>query len=311
MNTGDQELIKSFLQCPNVLLYGRPDLAIQDKWSLAALMGLCWDRYKVGRTLKELEGPYKLSLREISSITGVKHSALRRTEGKAPRDGVLDRLQAVGYVTVVDGKPIDPVTGKEGRTQTYLYIHLEKIWIENSVFSNEGRLPQNKMVSETSFKVIDNVTVNVVNSPETGEIVNVVNSTVSYVNSDVNPVDSDVNVVNHTVHGASSNSAQYVNTLNTKEDKETPAISPYLFSEIRKNLSKCAKSSGEQAADEDIAYAVEVYQYYGLPMLTFKQVLVEAERHSQGRGILFMLDDLNKRAAHVAKQLTQQTEAVI
>ena len=54
MTAVDQSLIKSFLQCPNVLLYGRPDLAIQDKWSLVALMGLCWDRYGAGRTLKEL-----------------------------------------------------------------------------------------------------------------------------------------------------------------------------------------------------------------------------------------------------------------
>jgi hypothetical protein len=304
MTTVDQELIKTYLQCPKMLLYGRPDLAIQDKWALISLMGLCWRR--TGVSLKELEGPYKLSLREISTITGVKHTALRRKEGKDPRDGVLDRLQAVGYVTVVDGKPIDQITGKEGRAQTYLYIHLEKIWIENSVFSEEGRLPENRQVSETSFKIISGVTVNVVNSPESPEIVNVVNSTVSYVNSDVNQGNSDVNVVNHTVNGASSNSAQYSNTLNTKENKETPAISPYLFSFIKKKISESASHSEDQVLEEDIAYVVDLWQRSHIPQLTFKQILVKSEEKTRGMGVVSMINDLTKRSAHVAKQIQQQ-----
>lgn len=294
MTDVDQSLIKSFLQCPNVLLYGRPDLAIQDKWSLVALMGLCWDRYKAGRTLKELEGPYKLSLREIASLTGVKHTALRRKEGKEPRDGVLDRLQAVGYVTAVDGKPIDPVTGKEGRAQTYLYIHLEKIWIENSVFSSEGRLPQNKLVSETSFKVVGDDTVNVVNSPETAANVNVVNSTVVYVNSDVNQDNSDVNVVNHTVNGASSNSAQYSNTLNTKEDRKKTEPShqtiPYFIKSVIRKQS-CSKGES-QYVDENADYANQIYAVSGLDRMTFENLLTRTVAASEGRSMSYFFDRL-------------------
>lgn len=253
-----------------------------------------WDRYGAGRTLKELEGPYKLSLREIASLTGVKHTALRRKEGKEPRDGVLDRLQAVGYVTVVDGKPIDPVTGKEGRAQTYLYIHLEKIWIENSVFSNEGRLPQNKLVSETSFKVVGDDTVNHVNSPETAVTVNHVNSTVSYVNSDVNQDNNDVNVVNHTVNGASSNSAQYVNTLNTKEDKKNTGPSyqsiPYFIKSVIRKQS-CLKGES-QYVDENADYANQVYVVSGLDRMTFENLLTRAVAASEGRSMSYFFDRL-------------------
>ncbi len=310
MTTADQDLIKSFLQCPNVLLYGRPDLAIQDKWSLISLMGLCWDRYRVGRTLKELEGPYKLSLREISSITGVKHTALRRKEGKEPRDGVLDRLQAVGYVTAVDGKPIDQVTGKEGRAQTYLYIHLEKIWIENSIFTKDGRLPENRLVSEASFKVVDDDTVNVVNSPESPVIVNVVNSTVSYVNSDVNQDNSHVNVVNHTVNGASSNSAQYSNTLNTKEDRSKTVQShqkiPYFIkSAIRKQ--SCLRGETERV-DENIAYTVQIYEVSGLDRETFEQLLNQAVTETDG-GNMDDLFDCLCRLAGVQVTGTQEVQA--
>jgi hypothetical protein len=172
-------------------------------------MGLCWDRYKSGKTLKELEGPYKLSLREISSITGVDHTALRRREGKNTREGVLDHLQKIGYLTYLEGKPVDEFTGKEGRAQTYIYIHLERIWKDNEAFSKENRLPSNRLVAVSSFHIVDQN-----------------NTTVDDNNSDVDQNNTTVVENNHTVVNASSNSAQDNKTNKTGKTErraDTPA----------------------------------------------------------------------------------------
>lgn len=210
--TPEQEasLIRFFTQCPNIILYGLPDVAIMDKWALLTLVGMCWDRTRGNKTLKEREGPYKLSLREISAITGVKHNALRSTDGKDPRQGVLDRLQAMKYVSVIDGKPVNDVTGQEGRKQTYLYIHLEKIWIDNAKYMEEGSMPPYRLVSPDSFKVI------------AGFNVHDVNIKGNEVNSDVHVGNDIGNEVNDTVHDASEDLAQRnsktSNTFNKRED---------------------------------------------------------------------------------------------
>lgn len=141
----------SFNKDPHLIIYGMPDVPIQDKWVLLALMGMCWDRKKLGMTMKDLEGPYKLSLREIASITGVKHNLLRSTGGKDPRIGILDRWQETGYLTIEDARPIDEMTGKPGRLQTYLYIHLEKIWADNATFTESWHRPPGRLVPKNSL----------------------------------------------------------------------------------------------------------------------------------------------------------------
>src|SRR2546427_5690007 len=122
----------TFGQIPHIILYGLPNISIQAKWALSALVAMTW--LGAGKTMKEREGPYKLSTREIANITGIQHATLRSKDGKAPREGILDQLQSIGYVTFFDAKPIDPATGKEGRKQTYLHIHLERIWADNIRF---------------------------------------------------------------------------------------------------------------------------------------------------------------------------------
>ena len=100
----------TFGQIPHIILYGLPNIPTQDRLALISLIGLTW--LGSGKTMKEREGPYKLSLREIANITGIQHASLRSKEGKAPREGVLDRLQAIDYITFFDAKPIDPNTGR-------------------------------------------------------------------------------------------------------------------------------------------------------------------------------------------------------
>lgn len=217
----EQDLIRFFTKSPNFLFYGLPNLSIQDKWALLALMSMCWDRRKSGVTLKELEGPYKLSLREIATITGVKHTILRSKEGKDPREGVLNRLAALGYVTIVDARPKSEITGKPGRLQTYLYIHLEKIWADNALFFETWNAPLNRLVSKNSFE-IDPSTVNVVNSE-----VNHVNNNVNEDNNEVNQNNNEVAVVNNDVNAASSNSGLIQNkTINTFEEREKDSVVP-------------------------------------------------------------------------------------
>ena len=237
----EQDLIRFFTKSPNFLFYGLPSLSIQDKWALLALMSMCWDRRKAGVTLKELEGPYKLSLREIATITGVKHTILRSKEGKDPREGVLNRLAALGYVTIVDARPKSEITGKPGRLQTYLYIHLEKIWADNALFFETWNAPLNRLVSKNSFE-IDPSTVNVVNSDvnhgnnnvnEDNNEVNHVNDNVNLANNDVNQNNNEVAVVNSDVNAASSNSGLIQNkTTNTFEEREKDSVVPTSAQEL-------------------------------------------------------------------------------
>lgn len=201
----DELIIKCFTQSPNVILYGLPHLPIQDKWALITLMGLCWDRSQTGKTLEELEGPYKLSLREISNLTGIDHTILRSKQGKNPREGVLDRLERFGYVSVCEGKPIEEYTGALGREQTYLYIYLRKIWEENMSFSEAWRVPTNRLTnSKLIVFTVDHT-----------------NSHVGYVNSVVGKNNSHVDHANHTVDAASTNYVlRQENTKKIFEDNE-------------------------------------------------------------------------------------------
>lgn len=114
-------------------------------------------------TLKELEGPYRLSLREIASLTGVDHAVLKSKDGKSPREGILNRLQDIGYITIIHAKPINELSGKPGRTQTYLYIHLVKLWMDNASFSKTWNAPTSRLVDidtiivDQDYATVDNV----------------------------------------------------------------------------------------------------------------------------------------------------------
>jgi hypothetical protein len=222
MSDQEQNLIKFFTQCPNIILYGLPHMTIQDKWALLALVGICRNRSRGISTLKELEGPYKLSLREIGALTGIKHSALRKTAGKNPREGTLDRLQALGYITLLEGKPINETTGNEGRSQTYLYMHLEKLWQDNLAFSESWRMPSNKLVDPNTFTTIAESTVHHVTDTvhHVDNDGHVVNSNGHMVNSNGHVVNSIGHVVNHTVHDSSTKSELiHSNTDNTLKDE--------------------------------------------------------------------------------------------
>lgn len=185
----DNLIIKCFTQSPNVILYGLPHLPIQDRWALLTLMGLCWDRSQTGKTLEELEGPYKLSLREISNLTGVDYTILRSKQGKNPREGVLDRLGRFGYIAICEGRPVEEYTGALGREQTYLYIHLRKIWLENMSFADVWRVPANRLT----------------NANLVAFTVDHANSHVDVANSSVGNANNHVDHANHTVDAASTN----------------------------------------------------------------------------------------------------------
>jgi hypothetical protein len=249
-NEQEQNIVKFFTQSPNIILYGLPGIAIRDKWALISLVGMCRNGCKGDTTLKELEGPYKLSLREIEALTGIQQSALRKTAGKNPREGVLDRLQSLGYITLLEGKPINEITRKEGRPQTYLYIHLEKLWCDNLTFSESWRMPSNTLVDTDTFTTTADGTVHQTDGdvhPVTTTVHHADNNvhdetttvhhadnnvhdettTVHYTDSDGHRVnhtaDSNGHVMNHTVHSRSTKSALIHNyTDNTiKDDNNT------------------------------------------------------------------------------------------
>jgi hypothetical protein len=217
----DQEIVKFYERCPHLILYGLPNVAIQDKWALLALVGYCHTGMHPDWTLEELEGPYKLSLREISTITGVDHTALRKRAGKNAREGVLDRLQKLGYVTTLDARPINEATGKPGREQTYIYIHLRKIWEDNLAFSESHRMPAGKPVSQYDIEVIVDATVDQNNSKEGASTVGGVNVTVDQNNTTADHVNLIVDHNNVTVDAVCSDSAQdYIRPIRKYKDKE-------------------------------------------------------------------------------------------
>lgn len=204
----EQYLIRCFTQCPNILIHGLPDLSIHERWAMLSLMSLCWDRSGTNsKSLEELEGPYKLSLRDISNITGIDHTSLRNRQGKTPRIGILDHLQQIRYVTIRTGRPIDDFSGEPGREQIYLYIHLRKIWEDNETFAENWRAPKNRLVAPYQVEFVD--TVDHVNSQQQNS------------NSNKGNVNDKQGNSNDTLDDASSNSALIPSkTDKTKEDKE-------------------------------------------------------------------------------------------
>lgn len=274
----------TFNQDPHMILYGMPDFSIQDKWALLALMGMCWDRRQLGMSLKDLEGPYKLSLREIAAITGVKHNALRSSGGKDPRIGTLDRWQEIGYITVMEAKPIDEVTGKPGRLQTYIYVHLERIWADNTAFTETWHRPPGRLVEEASFeRVVDADTVHVVNTQEVPLIGHQGNTTVHHVNTDGHTVNSIGHHVNQTVHDASTKSDPIHSKKNKTERKKedvSPSHSstqissqrPDVTSFIRMFTRKFLLDMGETGnmMDVNLKDLQEIYYASGLDKETFR-----------------------------------------
>lgn len=219
-----EELIKFFERCPNIILYGLPGVAVQDRWALLALVGYCHVGMHPDWTLDELEGPYKLSLREIATLTGIDHTALRKRGGKDKRDGVLDRLQQLGYVTIIDARSIDEITGKAtGKPQTYLYIHLRKLWEDNLQFNETHRMPVGRPVNPRDIEVVVNACVDVGNTQNIPSTVDQGNTYVDDNNTVVDHVNKNVDRGNNRVDGARSNSAQdYIRPIRQKEEKEKP-----------------------------------------------------------------------------------------
>jgi hypothetical protein len=123
------------------------------------------------------------------------------------------------------------MTGKHGRPQTYLYVHLERIWADNATFTESWNRPPGRLVDEGSFERIVDATVHVVNSPETPLIGHLVNTTVHDVNNEVHHVNDTGHQVNVTVHEPSSKSDTRQSKKGKNErKKEESAIAPSLRS---------------------------------------------------------------------------------
>ncbi len=220
-----EQLIKFFERCPNIILYGFPHGAVQDRWALLALVSYCHVGMHPNWTLDELEGPYKLSLREIATITGIDHTALRKRAGKDKRDGALDRLQQLGYVTILDARPIDFINGQPtGKPQTYLYIHLRKLWEDNLTFSETHRMPMGRPVNPRDIEIVVSAGVDVVNTQSTPSTVDQGNTYVDDNNTPVDHVNKNVDRGNNRVDDARSNSAQdYIRPIRQIKEKERPS----------------------------------------------------------------------------------------
>ena len=135
-----------FVQFPVHLIYGNPHLTRDDKWVLLALMGKCWEI-----------GPHRLSYREIAKIADVPVSLLSTYTDKQGRqhEGILDRIVRVtGYLQVVRGKEIDPLTEKPRKqVQTYIYVDYPRIWRDNLTYCQVRNTSQLTEVSDDLYNV--------------------------------------------------------------------------------------------------------------------------------------------------------------
>lgn len=181
-----------FVQAPLHLIYGLPGLTRDDKWVLLSIMGKCWEEGK----------RYKLSFREIESISGVPVSLLSSYTSKKTgtrREGIIDRIVRVtSYLIVTLDKEIDEVTGRPRKqAQMYIALNYTRIWQDNSKYCSEKRV---KSVSHA----------NTLQQKEKAESVSHANATVSHANTSVLPANGSVSYANGSVRNVSVNSPPYI-----------------------------------------------------------------------------------------------------
>jgi hypothetical protein len=190
-----------FVQFPVNLIYGNPNLTRDDKWVLLALMGKCWEI-----------GPHRLSYREIAKIADVPVSLLSTYTDKNGKqhEGILDRIVRVtGYLQVIRGKEVDPITEKPRKqAQTYIYVDYPRIWRDNASYCQARSIRQSVYrVEETDYLPDYQLPESVSN---TNTSVSNTNTTVSHAVKSVSNTNKSVSNTNKSVHNLSVNSPPYI-----------------------------------------------------------------------------------------------------
>lgn len=205
-----------FVQFPVHLIYGNPHLTRDDKWVLLALMGKCWEI-----------GPHRLSYREIAKIADVPVSLLSTYTDKQGRqhEGILDRIVRVtGYLQVVRGKEIDPLTEKPRKqAQTYIYVDYPRLWRDNLNYCQARNVKQNMYcVEETDYQPDYQLDASVsnTNTSQTSKSVSNTNASVLNTNATVSYANRSVSNTNKSVHNVSVNSPPYITDYLDITDKE-------------------------------------------------------------------------------------------
>jgi hypothetical protein len=116
-----------FVQYPNILISGCPDLNRDDKWVLLSLM----QDFRI-------EAPFYLTYREIEGISGVPLSLLSSYTNKKTgvfREGCMDRIARVtGYLSFSRQREIDKAGKPFGNAKLCITIHYSKIWQDNKAY---------------------------------------------------------------------------------------------------------------------------------------------------------------------------------
>jgi hypothetical protein len=191
-----------FVQFPLHLIYGCENLTRDDKWVILAIMGECWT-----------EGPYRLSYREISGLSGVPISLLSSYNDKKTgirREGVMDRIERVtGYIHVNSGKDLSANGKPRGNTQSYITIDYARIWKENVAYC------------ETK-KQVNNV-------PQDYQPVSYANRCVSPANAPVLYANKPVSYANKPVSVSRSKVTTYISNtlLDKQEEKDISVVSAF------------------------------------------------------------------------------------
>ena len=172
-----------FVQFPDILISGTPDLTRDDKWVLLSLM----KNYRA-------EEPFYLTYREIESISGVPLSLLSSYKNKKTgieREGCMSRIKRVtGYISVDTQREIDKDGKPFGNAKLCITIHYSKIWQDNKVYCETRSL---KPVSYANKLGLYDKPVSYANKFET-EPVSIANDLVSHANG---PVRTGNRLVSH------------------------------------------------------------------------------------------------------------------
>ena len=127
------------IQMPKAFWYDRHiGLSLWDKAVLQTLMGECWHTP---------DGYVPMSYAKIADLSGVAASILCSSTGKRPREGIITRLERLGWIS------LSQVLGNKGHMVTAIHVHFTKI---------REHIPQKvektKNVRQKSIRHANNVT---------------------------------------------------------------------------------------------------------------------------------------------------------
>lgn len=247
-------LTDNYTPAANVLIQGFPELSISERYVVIGLVSLYWD-----------EKVYPVSLRELAAKIQIDHTTLRSRGGKRPAEGILDKLWRLGFIGLMEGKPLTDI-GNKGRVQTYLSVNHRFIADQNQMRTQDKKTKSPRYTtvgitnSETDKPTVGNDNDMVGDTNDTVVNTNVTvgntNHTVVHVSTKT-PPKNNKNITNNSLRTERENDGEVASTSNDGFANATPALT-LSEEEIAFILQSRMEKSNEPQAN--FAYSQETPQ---------------------------------------------------